>query len=76
MNADRNWMEKAQEAFERLGREGSLPARLRIRAEVLLEYHDEGEIELTANERERLERICAAPNDDDGGWLAQFDERL
>jgi hypothetical protein len=43
---------------------------------VLLEYHDEGVIELTADERERLERICVAPNDDDNEWLAQFDERL
>jgi hypothetical protein len=48
----------------------------RLRAEVLLDSDERGEIVVTAEEREQLNRICVAPNDEDDLWLRRFDKRL
>jgi len=51
-------------------------ACLRLRAEILLEYADEGEIPLTPDERETLERICVAPAEQDREFLGGFDRYM
>jgi hypothetical protein len=49
---------------------------LRLRAEALLDYADEGKVELTQEERDVLDRIAVAPEEDDQVFLGGFDERL
>jgi hypothetical protein len=50
---------------------------LRLRAEVLLKYDDEERIpKLTPQEREELERITAAPKDEDRDYLGSFDRHI
>jgi hypothetical protein len=52
-------------------------ALLRLRAEVLLQYLEAGEVTATEAEHERLLRICVAPNgDDDREFLGGFDVQL
>ena len=51
-------------------------ALLRLRAEGLLENADEGRIRISDAERERLERIAAAPFEEDRHFLGGFDDRL
>jgi hypothetical protein len=53
-----------------------IPALLRLRAETLLDYADKGEITVTPEERDELERIAAAPKPHDAEFLAEFDDRL
>lgn len=63
----------AMDNFKTATQLGSL-AKLRLRAEVLLEYANAGSIPLTPPEREQLERITAAPNEDDSEFLGSFDQ--
>jgi hypothetical protein len=51
-------------------------ARLRLRAECLLEMGDRGEVPLTDAVRERLHRIAVAPDEDDRIFLDGFDRFL
>jgi hypothetical protein len=51
-------------------------ALLRLRAETLLGYANEGRIELAQEERDALDRIAVAPDEDDWVFLGQFDQRL
>jgi hypothetical protein len=51
-------------------------ARLRLRAEILLEYAANGEIALTPADLERLDRITVAPRPEDAPFLAAFDRYL
>jgi hypothetical protein len=61
----------------RLARRLGPNALLRLRAEVLLQYLEAGEVTATEEERERLLRICVAPNgDDDRAFLGDFDPQL
>jgi hypothetical protein len=48
----------------------------RQRAEVLLDCDERGEIAVTPEERERLNRIAVAPTHEDELWLGRFGERL
>lgn len=65
----------ARDNFEKAVQLGPL-ARLRLRAEVLLQYGDAGTMPLTPAEREQLERITASPKDDDDVFLGGFDRFL
>jgi hypothetical protein len=48
----------------------------RQRAEILLDQDARGEIAVTPEEGEQLNRICIAPNNEDELWLCRFDGRL
>lgn len=61
--------------FETARRVGT-PALLRLRAETLLKYGDEGIIPLTSEERAKLDRIAVTPNDSDMEFLRTFDHYL
>ena len=71
----RNWDDRSLERFNRARSLGE-PALLRLRAENLLHYADEGEFPLTDKEREQLERISAAPTLADEQFLGSFDHHL
>jgi hypothetical protein len=60
------------ERLDRAMRLGPM-ARFRLRAECLLGYADRGEIPLTDDEREEVERITVAPKPEDGDFLGSFD---
>jgi hypothetical protein len=60
------------ERFDRARKLGK-PALLRLRAECLLSYADSGEIPLTDDQREEVERIAVAPKPEDTDFLGSFD---
>jgi hypothetical protein len=52
-------------------------ALLQLRADWILRHADTGEVEITEEEKEDLERIAASPRDGDGFWLSyEYDNRL
>ena len=51
-------------------------ACLRLRAEVLLNRGNRAEVPITFREREVLERIAAAPKEEDREFLGGFDKYL
>ncbi len=51
-------------------------ADLRLRADILLRYEEEGRVDLSLPERDTLERICVAPRETDREFLGSFDPRL
>lgn len=61
--------------FELARRLGPM-ALLRLRAEVLIEYADQGRITLTDAERPEVERITVAPRLEDRDFLGSFDPRI
>jgi hypothetical protein len=64
-----------RERFERAITLGKLTL-LRLRAETLLDYADEGKIAVTPEERDELERISIAAKPRDRVFLGDFDDRL
>ena len=64
-----------RERFERAITLSKL-ALLRLRAETLLDYADEGKIAVTPEERDELERISMAAKPRDRVFLGDFDDRL
>lgn len=67
--------DNAIKRFELARRLGPL-AMIRLRAEILLEYADNGTIPLADAERNELDRIAVVPSADDLPFLASFDRYL